>query len=163
MGRLEMVNSWWTALIVWWQIKYEHITPVLRDILHWLPVPQRIQFKYCSYCIRCAVSHTSSTSAYRRRISLVEPVSVLPRTATELDPQMKFQRRCSCHLEQPSRPFALVLHLQRTVLAWTSFSRLTINLWEPCVQECIELNWTELQTTQHRNTWDRERLYHWRN
>ena len=25
--------------------KYEHITPVLRDVLHWLPVPQRIQFK----------------------------------------------------------------------------------------------------------------------
>ena len=25
--------------------KYEHITPVLRDVLHWLPVPHRIQFK----------------------------------------------------------------------------------------------------------------------
>jgi len=23
--------------------KYEYITPVLRDVLHWLPVPQRIQ------------------------------------------------------------------------------------------------------------------------
>jgi len=25
--------------------KYEHITPVLRDVLHWLPVPHGIQFK----------------------------------------------------------------------------------------------------------------------
>ena len=25
--------------------KYEHITPVLRDVLHWLPVHQRTQFK----------------------------------------------------------------------------------------------------------------------
>ena len=25
--------------------KYDHITPVLHDVLHWLPVPQRIQFK----------------------------------------------------------------------------------------------------------------------
>jgi len=25
--------------------KYDHITPAMRDILHWLPVPQRILFK----------------------------------------------------------------------------------------------------------------------
>jgi len=25
--------------------KYEHITPIIRDDLHWLPVPQRISYK----------------------------------------------------------------------------------------------------------------------
>jgi len=25
--------------------KYDHITPAMRDVLHWLPVPQRILFK----------------------------------------------------------------------------------------------------------------------
>src|SRR6218665_2659097 len=27
--------------------KYEHITPLLRDVLHWLPVPLRIEYKLC--------------------------------------------------------------------------------------------------------------------
>jgi len=30
--------------------KFDHVTPVLRDDLHWLPVPQRIQFKVALYC-----------------------------------------------------------------------------------------------------------------
>src|SRR6218665_3716493 len=29
------------------RIKYDHITPLLRDVLHWLPVPLRIEFKIC--------------------------------------------------------------------------------------------------------------------
>ena len=31
-------------LIQW---KYDHITPLLRDVLHWLPVPLRIEYKVC--------------------------------------------------------------------------------------------------------------------
>ena len=27
--------------------KYDHVTPLIRDRLHWLPVPQRIEFKLC--------------------------------------------------------------------------------------------------------------------
>src|SRR6218665_1928465 len=27
--------------------KYDHVTPVLRDVLHWLPVPFRIEYKLC--------------------------------------------------------------------------------------------------------------------
>ena len=27
--------------------KYDHVTPLLRDVLHWLPVPFRIEFKLC--------------------------------------------------------------------------------------------------------------------
>jgi len=33
--------------------KYEHITPVLRDILHWLPVTARIQFKIDALTFDC--------------------------------------------------------------------------------------------------------------
>ena len=33
--------------------KYEHITPVLRDVLHWLPVPQRINFKIAVLAFSC--------------------------------------------------------------------------------------------------------------
>src|SRR6218665_2726795 len=27
--------------------KYDHVTPLLRDVLHWLPVPLRVEFKTC--------------------------------------------------------------------------------------------------------------------
>src|SRR6218665_721576 len=27
--------------------KYDHVTPLLRDVLHWLPVPLRVEFKIC--------------------------------------------------------------------------------------------------------------------
>jgi len=33
--------------------KYEHITAVLRDVIHWLPVPQRIQFKIAALTFDC--------------------------------------------------------------------------------------------------------------
>ena len=33
--------------------KYEHITPVLRDVLHWLPVSQRIIFKIAVLAFNC--------------------------------------------------------------------------------------------------------------
>ena len=42
--RLQMVLNAAARLVVGLG-KYEHITPVLHDVLHWLPVPQRIQFK----------------------------------------------------------------------------------------------------------------------
>jgi len=43
-------KQWWTALddsSVDWTIKFDRISRVLRDRLHWLPVPQRIQYKLC--------------------------------------------------------------------------------------------------------------------
>jgi len=33
--------------------KYGHITPVLRDILHWLPITARIQFKIAALTYDC--------------------------------------------------------------------------------------------------------------
>ena len=33
--------------------RYDHITPTLRDTLHWLPVPQRIKFKVALMAFDC--------------------------------------------------------------------------------------------------------------
>ena len=50
--RLQMVlNS--AARMVVGSGKYEHVTPVLRDILHWLPVTARIQFKIAALTFDC--------------------------------------------------------------------------------------------------------------
>jgi len=37
--------------------KYGYITPALRDMLHWLPVPQRIQFKIAISAFDCVREH----------------------------------------------------------------------------------------------------------
>src|SRR6218665_3261326 len=29
--------------------KYDHVTPLLRDVLHWLPIPFRIEYKLCLF------------------------------------------------------------------------------------------------------------------
>jgi len=33
--------------------KYDHITPALRDVLYWLPVPQRTEFKMAVLAFNC--------------------------------------------------------------------------------------------------------------
>jgi len=33
--------------------KYDHITPALCDVLHWLPVPHRIEFKIAVLAFDC--------------------------------------------------------------------------------------------------------------
>ena len=33
--------------------KYDHITPALRDVLHWLPVPRRTEFKIAVLAFDC--------------------------------------------------------------------------------------------------------------
>jgi len=51
--------------------KFQHITPVLRDVLHWLPVRQRILYKVAASLLPpstvsvALALHTSSTSARR--------------------------------------------------------------------------------------------------
>jgi hypothetical protein len=50
--RLQMVLNAAARLVIG-AGKYEHITPVLRDVLHWLPVPQRIQFKIAALAFDC--------------------------------------------------------------------------------------------------------------
>ena len=33
--------------------KFDHITPTLRDNIHWLPVDKRIEFKLCLLAFKC--------------------------------------------------------------------------------------------------------------
>ena len=47
--RLQMVLNA-TARLVVGTGKYDHIMPALRDVLHWLPVPQRTEFKIAVLC-----------------------------------------------------------------------------------------------------------------
>ena len=48
-ARLELCRSchpWWQ------QVAYDHVTPLIRDDLHWLRVPERITFKLCLFCLQ---------------------------------------------------------------------------------------------------------------
>ena len=40
--------------------RHEHITPALRDVLHWLPVSQRIQFNIAISAFDCVREHCSA-------------------------------------------------------------------------------------------------------
>ena len=53
--------------------KYEHITPALRDVLHWLPVPQRIEYKMSLLTFSCMRGIGPS---YFRDVCV--PVSTIP-------------------------------------------------------------------------------------
>jgi len=46
--------------------KFDHVTPVLRDVLHWLPVPQRIRFKVALTAFDC-VRGSGPCSVFQRR------------------------------------------------------------------------------------------------
>src|SRR6218665_891651 len=54
--------------------KYDHVTPLLRDVLHWLPVPFRIEYNVCLFVFQslhgaapeylpdcCTVTHSSAS------------------------------------------------------------------------------------------------------
>ena len=42
-----------TAPLIMRKRKFDSITPTIRDDLHWLPVPQRIDYKLCMIIYRC--------------------------------------------------------------------------------------------------------------
>ena len=46
LDRVQSILNFATRLI-YGRAKYDHVTPILRDKLHWLRVPQRIQSKFC--------------------------------------------------------------------------------------------------------------------
>ena len=50
--RLQMVMNAAARLVAGLR-KYDHVTPLLRDVLHWLPVSQRITFKIASLAFDC--------------------------------------------------------------------------------------------------------------
>jgi hypothetical protein len=52
MNRLQVVMNA-AARLVTGTGRYEHITPVIRDVLHWLPVKQRIDFKIAVLAFNC--------------------------------------------------------------------------------------------------------------
>ena len=70
--------------IVYGQACFEHITPTLRDRLHWLRVPQRIDFKWCllvfkvlhglapdyikHYCVEVSSRRCLRSSSHRRLV-----------------------------------------------------------------------------------------------
>ena len=33
--------------------KYDSITPIIRDSLHWLPIAQRVEYKLCTFVFKC--------------------------------------------------------------------------------------------------------------
>jgi len=95
------------------------------------------------------VLYISSTSAYRWRISLAEPVSVLRNV--EIWPCWEQQRNSANEvsalpLRSPGTVFRNICARPpspKTVSAWIENQRLPAgdyNLWEPCVEECIGLN-----------------------
>ena len=69
--RLQMVMNAAARLAVG-AGKFEHITPVLRDVLHWLPVPQRIQYKIAILAFDCT---RGAGPAYFRDVCV--PVSTI--------------------------------------------------------------------------------------
>jgi len=77
MRRLQMMMNAAVRMVTGCS-KYEHIIPVLRDVLHWLSVPQRNIAFLAFSCIRDVVpAYFQHVCIYRRQISLAEPVSVL--------------------------------------------------------------------------------------
>ena len=50
--RLQMVLNAAARLVVGTS-KYDHITPALHDVLHWLPVPQMTEFKIAVLVFDC--------------------------------------------------------------------------------------------------------------
>lgn len=53
--------------------KYDHVTPLLRDRLHWLSVPERVTYKLCLLTFKCL--HNSAPVYLSDAIS---PLSVMP-------------------------------------------------------------------------------------
>src|SRR6218665_693102 len=46
LGGLQSVPNT-AARLICNRRKYDHVTPLLRDVIHWLPVPFRIEYKLC--------------------------------------------------------------------------------------------------------------------
>lgn len=78
-GLQSVLNA--AARLVCNRRKYDHVTPLLRDVLHWLPVPSRIEFKLCllvfkslhgaapEYLRDCCIETHSSAAGLRLRSS----------------------------------------------------------------------------------------------
>ena len=91
--------------------KYDHITPVLRDTLHWLPVTQRVTFKIAVLAFDCV---RGTCPAYFRGVCTPladipgRPVGIQRRTAT-----------CMCHTHELC-PWALESFRVAAPVVWNA-------------------------------------------
>ena len=92
LDRVQSILNF-AARLMYGSAKYDHVTPMFRDKLHWLRVPQMIQYKCCllvykyphglapscfsNFCTRVQLSDRRSSlrSATRRHNKLVIPRS----------------------------------------------------------------------------------------
>src|SRR6218665_2275313 len=78
-GLQSVLNA--TARIICNRRKYDHVTPLLRNVLHWLPVPFRIEYKLCllvflslhgaapeNMCDCCIGTHSSASGLRLRSL-----------------------------------------------------------------------------------------------
>jgi len=123
--------------------KFEHITPTLRDVLHWLPVRQRILYKVAATAFDC-IRGTGSTY-FRHVCTPIADVSgqahlhsaerhdmLVPRTRTELR-RRSFQVAAPTVWNTAGTP-TLDTDQSQTVQRWAEVSfvhrSLLLILWE---------------------------------
>jgi len=150
--RLQMVLNAAARLVVG-AGKFDRITPVLCDVLHWLPVLQRIQFKVASAAYDCPRHLASLLRACihagdRHCWSVKPPFDSARRRVCAMDEDRiwlaQFPRRGSSCLERASNSSPLNHHFSWTVQSWVEDLPL-----QPCilhrqplrtfVEECIDL------------------------
>jgi len=123
--RLQMMVMNAAARLVVGAGKYQHITPVLRDVLHWLPVHQRILFKVAVVAFDCVsgaslayfedVCMPVADIACRAHLRSAERHDILvPRTRTQLG-------RRSFHVAAAAVWNALPTHLRSVSISRVQF------------------------------------------
>jgi len=134
--------------------KFVHVTTVLRDVLHWLPMPQRIQFKVAQLLlnfdcvrgsgpayfrdVRIPVAGISSRSNFR---SVQRGDMVVQRTRTRAARSSELSRcgtsRLACHsCEFCLPPFNI--HQSRTIQSWVENPSLQPSLRHPREHFCFK-------------------------
>ena len=109
--------------------KYDHITPALRDVLHWLPVSQRTEFKIAVLVFDCVrgtgpayfkdVCVPVSGIAARSSLRSAERGDLfVPRTRTMKLSRREFHGGCSGRLEFTTGSLTITTDKSRTVSGW---------------------------------------------
>jgi len=113
----------WTPPPVWLLVRESltHVTPVLRDVLYWLPVPQQIQFKIALTAFDCV---RGSGPAYFTDVCI--PVANISsrsnlRSAQYGDMVVLRTRNQLCQECPPCLP-PLNIHQSRTIQNWKPIS-----------------------------------------
>ena len=68
----------YAARLIYWRRKYDHVTPLLLDDLHWLRVPQRVRYKSCLLVYKAMYGLSPSyIISYCRSVTSVQGSSTL--------------------------------------------------------------------------------------